>query len=237
MRPPRSTVPAGTKRLIYVTFPLLANVYLISTLLSTVWTLGDFPTVYFVSSGAPGMHNRCAGHLRLPRGVRFRLPEPRRGGDDVGAADAHPAGDPVDAARPGDGGAAMSIALTLGPSAIRPRYRRRRLLAKAAAIMLGVVAADLDAAAGLQHDADRARFRCRRVHRQHLAARSRLLQLPLGLERRLLADGAFLAPVRQQHLPGRGDDGADRADRLARQLRAGPLAVAQGLDRHATSRC
>ena len=43
----------GFRRLIYVTFPLLANVYLISTLLSTVWTLGDFPTVYFVSSGAP----------------------------------------------------------------------------------------------------------------------------------------------------------------------------------------
>ncbi|MDR3529190.1 MAG: sugar ABC transporter permease [Rhodopila sp.] len=43
----------GFKRLIYVTFPLLANVYLVSTVLSTVWTLGDFPTVYFVSSGAP----------------------------------------------------------------------------------------------------------------------------------------------------------------------------------------
>ncbi len=43
----------GTKRLIHVTFPLLANVYLVSTLLSTVWTLGDFPTVYFVTSGAP----------------------------------------------------------------------------------------------------------------------------------------------------------------------------------------
>jgi multiple sugar transport system permease protein len=44
----------GYKRLIHVTFPLLANVYLICTLLSSVWTLGDFPTVYFVSSGAPG---------------------------------------------------------------------------------------------------------------------------------------------------------------------------------------
>ena len=44
----------GYKRLIYVTFPLLANVYLMCTLLSTVWTIGDFPTVYFVSSGAPG---------------------------------------------------------------------------------------------------------------------------------------------------------------------------------------
>ena len=45
---------SGFKRLIHVTFPLLANVYFISTLLATVWTLGDFPTVYFVSSGAPG---------------------------------------------------------------------------------------------------------------------------------------------------------------------------------------
>jgi multiple sugar transport system permease protein len=38
---------------VHVTFPLMANVYLVATLLSTVWTLGDFPTVYFVSSGAP----------------------------------------------------------------------------------------------------------------------------------------------------------------------------------------
>jgi multiple sugar transport system permease protein len=45
---------SGYKRLIHVTFPLLGNIYLICTLLSTVWTLGDFPTVYFVSSGAPG---------------------------------------------------------------------------------------------------------------------------------------------------------------------------------------
>jgi multiple sugar transport system permease protein len=43
----------GHKRLIYVNFPLLASVYLICTLLDTVWTLGDYPTVYFVSSGAP----------------------------------------------------------------------------------------------------------------------------------------------------------------------------------------
>jgi multiple sugar transport system permease protein len=43
----------GIQRLIHVTFPLLANVYLISTILGTIWTIGDFPTVYFVSSGAP----------------------------------------------------------------------------------------------------------------------------------------------------------------------------------------
>lgn len=37
----------------HVTLPLLSNIYLVSTLLSTVWTFGDFPTAYFVSSGAP----------------------------------------------------------------------------------------------------------------------------------------------------------------------------------------
>ena len=44
---------SGYRRLIYVTFPLLGNVYLISTLLATVWTLGDFYTVFFVTTGAP----------------------------------------------------------------------------------------------------------------------------------------------------------------------------------------
>jgi multiple sugar transport system permease protein len=33
----------------------LANLYLVCTLLSTLWTIGDFNTVYFVSGGAPAM--------------------------------------------------------------------------------------------------------------------------------------------------------------------------------------
>jgi multiple sugar transport system permease protein len=44
---------SGWRKLVHITFPLLANVYLVSTLLFTIWTIGDFPTVYFVSSGAP----------------------------------------------------------------------------------------------------------------------------------------------------------------------------------------
>ena len=43
----------GIQQTVHVTFPLMANVYLVATLLSTLWTFGDFPTVYFVSSGAP----------------------------------------------------------------------------------------------------------------------------------------------------------------------------------------
>ena len=33
----------------------MANLYLVCTLLSTLWTVGDFNTVYFVSGGAPRM--------------------------------------------------------------------------------------------------------------------------------------------------------------------------------------
>ena len=46
---------SGIRRFMFVTFPLLANLYLVSTLLSTLWTVGDFTTAYFVSSGAPAL--------------------------------------------------------------------------------------------------------------------------------------------------------------------------------------
>ena len=42
----------GFRRFVHVTFPLLANLYLVCTLLSALWTLGDFTTVYLVSGGA-----------------------------------------------------------------------------------------------------------------------------------------------------------------------------------------
>ena len=43
----------GCRRFAHVVFPLLGNLYLVCTLLSTLWTLGDFTTVYLVSEGAP----------------------------------------------------------------------------------------------------------------------------------------------------------------------------------------
>src|SRR6516162_1063365 len=43
----------GIRRFVHVTFPLLANLYLICTLLSSLWTLGDFTTVHLVSGGGP----------------------------------------------------------------------------------------------------------------------------------------------------------------------------------------
>jgi multiple sugar transport system permease protein len=43
----------GCRRFAHVIFPLLGNLYLVCTLLSTLWTVGDFTTVYLVSEGAP----------------------------------------------------------------------------------------------------------------------------------------------------------------------------------------
>jgi len=43
----------GVRLFLHVVFPLLANVYLVCTLLATLWTVGDFNTVYLVSMGAP----------------------------------------------------------------------------------------------------------------------------------------------------------------------------------------
>jgi len=41
------------QRFAYVTVPLLANLYLISTLISTIWTFSDYAPVLFVSGGTP----------------------------------------------------------------------------------------------------------------------------------------------------------------------------------------
>ena len=65
---------SGVKRLIYVTFPLLANVYLVSTLLSAVWTVGDFATVYLVSSGAPARWSDVLASYGLKEALDFGYP-------------------------------------------------------------------------------------------------------------------------------------------------------------------
>jgi multiple sugar transport system permease protein len=44
---------SGFRRFAHVIFPLLGNLYLVCTLLSTLWTVGDFTTVALVSEGAP----------------------------------------------------------------------------------------------------------------------------------------------------------------------------------------
>jgi multiple sugar transport system permease protein len=60
---------------VHVTFPLMANVYLVATLLSTLWTLGDFPTVHFVSSGAPARTTDVLATYGFHEAFSFGHPE------------------------------------------------------------------------------------------------------------------------------------------------------------------
>ena len=55
----------GYRRFAHVTFPLLANLYLICTLLSTIFSVGDFTTVYFVSGGGPAMSTEVLATLGI----------------------------------------------------------------------------------------------------------------------------------------------------------------------------
>ena len=55
----------GLKRFTYVTFPVLANLYLVCTLLSTLFTLGDFNSFNFVSGGGPALSTHVLATLAI----------------------------------------------------------------------------------------------------------------------------------------------------------------------------
>ncbi|HEY3099552.1 MAG TPA: sugar ABC transporter permease [Methylomirabilota bacterium] len=67
----------GVRGFVHITFPLLANLYLICTLLSTIFLLGDFNAVYFVSGGGPANST----HVLATLGIRnaFEIAQPRLG--------------------------------------------------------------------------------------------------------------------------------------------------------------
>lgn len=61
----------------HITFPLMAQLYLVSTLLSTIFSLGDFNSVFFVTGGGPAMSTEVLATL----GIRyaFTLGDPALG--------------------------------------------------------------------------------------------------------------------------------------------------------------
>ena len=65
----------STQRAILVTLPLLANVYLISTLLCAVWTISDYATVYLVSSGAPARWSDVLATYSFKEALDFGYPD------------------------------------------------------------------------------------------------------------------------------------------------------------------
>jgi multiple sugar transport system permease protein len=67
----------GSRRFLHVVYPLLANLYLVCTLLSTLWTIGDFTTVYLVSMGAPARSTEVLATLGIH--YAFDIAEPSLG--------------------------------------------------------------------------------------------------------------------------------------------------------------
>jgi multiple sugar transport system permease protein len=67
----------GLNRFSHVTFPLMANLYFVCTLLDTVFAMGDFNATYFVSGGGPAMSTEVLATL----GIRyaFTVARPRLG--------------------------------------------------------------------------------------------------------------------------------------------------------------
>jgi len=60
-----------------ITFPMIGNLYLIMTLLTTIFTLGDFNTVTFVTGGGPANATQVLATLSIRYGVD--LFQPRMG--------------------------------------------------------------------------------------------------------------------------------------------------------------
>jgi len=58
---------AGLRKFAHVTFPLMANLYLVCVLLDTVFALGDFNATFFVSGGGPAMSTEVLATL----GIRY----------------------------------------------------------------------------------------------------------------------------------------------------------------------
>src|SRR3984893_817925 len=68
----------GLNRFLFVTFPLLANLYLVLTLLATIFLLGDFNTVFFVTGGGPANSTHLLATLGVVRDM-LELGKPQLG--------------------------------------------------------------------------------------------------------------------------------------------------------------
>jgi multiple sugar transport system permease protein len=64
----------GLRRWAHVTIPLMANLYLVCTLLDMVFALGDFNATYFVSGGGPAMSTEVLATLGIRYAFTVALP-------------------------------------------------------------------------------------------------------------------------------------------------------------------
>jgi multiple sugar transport system permease protein len=64
----------GLRRFAHVTLPLMANLYLVCTLLDMVFALGDFNSTFFVSGGGPAMSTEVLATLGIRYAFTVALP-------------------------------------------------------------------------------------------------------------------------------------------------------------------
>jgi multiple sugar transport system permease protein len=64
----------GLRKFAHVTYPLMANLYLVCILLDTVFALGDFNATYFVSGGGPAMSTEVLATLGIRYAYTVALP-------------------------------------------------------------------------------------------------------------------------------------------------------------------
>jgi multiple sugar transport system permease protein len=62
------------QRFAHVVMPLLANLYLISTIIATIWAFGDYSPVYFVSGGTPAFASEVLSTLGYHYALDFANP-------------------------------------------------------------------------------------------------------------------------------------------------------------------
>ena len=164
----------GLRRFAHITFPLLATLYFVNTLLSTIFSVGDFATPFFITNGGPALTSLYVGEPRHPRRLRPVGSQSRRRLRDVGAAADDPARHFPDAQIAHDGRGALTMTVIAVEGRARARShadalravraaRRRRVLTNIGAAILSLGAGDLVGLADLQHDHGLAQLARRRA--------------------------------------------------------------------------
>lgn len=62
------------QRFTHVTLPLLANLYIVSTLIATIWSFGDYAPVLFISAGTPAFESEVVSTLGFHYALDFANP-------------------------------------------------------------------------------------------------------------------------------------------------------------------
>jgi ABC-type sugar transport system permease subunit len=68
----------GLRRFVHITVPMLANLYLVATLLLTIFLMGDFNTVNFITGGGPAMSTNVLATLGINQ-YTLAMANPRLG--------------------------------------------------------------------------------------------------------------------------------------------------------------